>query len=92
MGMDVFIIGGDGDLALRKLYPSLYYLEVNDSMPDDLRILARHAPGSRKKTLFRKFILGSRKVSTLNSILKTSGHVFRAKFILLRVTQPKPKI
>lgn len=39
MSTDLFIVGGDGDLALRKLYPSLYYLEINDCMPDSMRII-----------------------------------------------------
>jgi len=36
---DMLIVGGDGDLALRKLYPSLYYLELNDCMPEGTRII-----------------------------------------------------
>lgn len=39
MSTDILIVGGDGDLALRKLYPSLYYLELNDSMPKGTRII-----------------------------------------------------
>ena len=39
MSTDLFIVGGDGDLALRKLYPSLYYLEINNSIADDMRII-----------------------------------------------------
>ena len=39
MNTDLLIVGGDGDLALRKLYPSLYYLELNDCMPEDIRII-----------------------------------------------------
>ncbi len=38
MNTDMLIVGGDGDLALRKLYPSLYYLELNDCMPENTRI------------------------------------------------------
>ncbi|SMF09020.1 glucose-6-phosphate 1-dehydrogenase [Alteromonadaceae bacterium Bs31] len=38
MNTDLLIVGGDGDLALRKLFPSLYYLELNDSMPENTRI------------------------------------------------------
>ncbi|MFT5083621.1 MAG: glucose-6-phosphate 1-dehydrogenase [Lentisphaeria bacterium] len=39
MNTDLLIVGGDGDLALRKLYPSLYYLELNNCMPDNMRII-----------------------------------------------------
>lgn len=35
MKTDILIVGGDGDLALRKLYPALYYLILNKCMPDD---------------------------------------------------------
>ena len=38
MNTDILIIGGDGDLALRKLYPSLYYLLLNNCMPENVRI------------------------------------------------------
>ncbi|MFT5710995.1 MAG: glucose-6-phosphate 1-dehydrogenase [Halioglobus sp.] len=37
---DFLIIGGDGDLALRKLYPALYSLWVSGCLPPDIRILA----------------------------------------------------
>ncbi len=36
---DFLIIGGDGDLAFRKLYPSLYQLEVAGCLPDCLKIV-----------------------------------------------------
>lgn len=39
MNTDLLIVGGDGDLALRKLYPSLYYLELNDCMPENIKII-----------------------------------------------------
>lgn len=39
MNTDILIVGGDGDLALRKLYPSLYYLELNDAMAPETRII-----------------------------------------------------
>jgi glucose-6-phosphate 1-dehydrogenase len=35
---DILIVGGDGDLALRKLYPALYYLKLNNCMPSNARI------------------------------------------------------
>ena len=40
MNCDLLIVGGDGDLALRKLYPALYSLSVIGSLPADMRILA----------------------------------------------------
>ncbi|MDT8429620.1 MAG: glucose-6-phosphate dehydrogenase [Pseudomonadales bacterium] len=41
---DFLIIGGDGDLAFRKLYPALYHLDLDHCLPDCLRIIcvARH--------------------------------------------------
>ncbi|MGS2722586.1 glucose-6-phosphate dehydrogenase [Porticoccus sp. GXU_MW_L64] len=38
MACDVLIFGGVGDLAFRKLYPSLYKLDKNGSLPEGLRI------------------------------------------------------
>jgi glucose-6-phosphate 1-dehydrogenase len=46
-GREVLVLlGGAGDLALRMLLPSLYFLEVDRLLPHDLRIigLARHRP------------------------------------------------
>ena len=41
MGREVLVLlGGAGDLALRMLLPSLYYLEVDRLLPHDLRIIA----------------------------------------------------
>ncbi len=38
MNTDILIIGGDGDLALRKLYPALFYLLLNGYMPEGTKI------------------------------------------------------
>ncbi|NND69376.1 MAG: glucose-6-phosphate dehydrogenase, partial [Halioglobus sp.] len=35
---DLLIVGGEGDLALRKLYPALYSLWVVGCLPEDIRI------------------------------------------------------
>jgi glucose-6-phosphate 1-dehydrogenase len=40
MSCDLLIIGGDGDLALRKLYPALYALWDGECLPADIRIIA----------------------------------------------------
>ncbi|MDE0951146.1 MAG: glucose-6-phosphate dehydrogenase [Halioglobus sp.] len=40
MSCDLLIIGGDGDLALRKLYPALYSLWKSGRLPADMRVLA----------------------------------------------------
>jgi glucose-6-phosphate 1-dehydrogenase len=37
---DLLIIGGEGDLALRKLYPALYSLWIGNRLWDDIRIVA----------------------------------------------------
>lgn len=36
---DFLIVGGDGDLAYRKLYPALYHLDKDRCLPDCLRII-----------------------------------------------------
>lgn len=55
MNTDLLIVGGDGDLALRKLYPSLYYLELNNCMPDKVKIIGMartaHERGAFLKTV-----------------------------------------
>jgi len=40
MTCDLLIIGGDGDLAKRKLYPALYHLQQSGCLPADARIIA----------------------------------------------------
>ena len=35
----IVLIGGEGDLALRMLLPSLYHLEADQELPDDLGII-----------------------------------------------------
>lgn len=37
---DFLIIGGDGDLAFRKLYPALYHLDLDQCLPDCLKIIS----------------------------------------------------
>jgi glucose-6-phosphate 1-dehydrogenase len=37
---DILIIGGDGDLALRKLYPALYHLDLDACLPDCFRVVS----------------------------------------------------
>lgn len=39
MNTVLLIVGGDGDLALRKLYPALYYLELNQCQPEYAQII-----------------------------------------------------
>ncbi len=57
-GRDVLVLlGGAGDLALRMLLPSLYFLEVDRLLPHDLRIVgvARgEGDGESYKTLVRE--------------------------------------
>ena len=40
LNSDLLIIGGEGDLALRKLYPALFSLWVGDCLNEDMRIVA----------------------------------------------------
>jgi glucose-6-phosphate 1-dehydrogenase len=40
LNSDLLIVGGEGDLALRKLYPALFSLWVGDCLSEDLRIVA----------------------------------------------------
>lgn len=36
---DLIIFGGTGDLAMRMLFPSLYFLEADGYLADDARII-----------------------------------------------------
>ena len=36
---DYVVVGGTGDLAKRKLFPALYYRELDGQLPDDARII-----------------------------------------------------
>lgn len=40
MVCDILIIGGDGDLAFRKLYPALYHLDLDNCLPPCLRVVS----------------------------------------------------
>ncbi len=37
---DILIIGGDGDLAFRKLYPALYHLDLDQCLPPCQRVIS----------------------------------------------------
>ena len=39
MACHVLIIGGEGDLAFRKLYPALYNLDIDGLLADETRII-----------------------------------------------------
>jgi glucose-6-phosphate 1-dehydrogenase len=52
MACDLLIVGGEGDLALRKLYPALYSLWVSNCLPQDFRIIAV----SRRETTQSEFL------------------------------------
>lgn len=54
MNTDLLIVGGDGDLALRKLYPSLYYLELNNCMPENTRIIGMARTGQTREEFLEK--------------------------------------
>jgi len=54
MNTDLLIVGGDGDLALRKLYPSLYYLELNNCMPENTRIIGMARTGQSREAFHEK--------------------------------------
>lgn len=62
MNTDILIIGGDGDLALRKLYPAFYYLTLNGCMPENTRIFGMaRSPSEQDQFLFKinKWLRGS---------------------------------
>ena len=40
MVCDILIVGGDGDLAYRKLYPALYHLDMDGCLSSCLRIVS----------------------------------------------------
>ncbi len=54
MNTDLLIVGGDGDLALRKLYPSLYYLELNNCMPENTRIIGMARTANERAAFLAK--------------------------------------
>ena len=54
MNTDLLIVGGDGDLALRKLYPSLYFLELNNRMPENTRIIGMARTGQTREEFHSK--------------------------------------
>ena len=37
---DYVVFGGTGDLSMRKLFPALYYREVDGQLPDDASVFA----------------------------------------------------
>jgi glucose-6-phosphate 1-dehydrogenase len=37
---DYVVFGGTGDLSMRKLFPALYYREVDGQLPDDASVIA----------------------------------------------------
>lgn len=62
MNTDILIIGGDGDLALRKLYPAFYYLTLNGCMPENTRIFGMaRSPSTQDQFLYKvnKWLKGS---------------------------------
>lgn len=60
MNTDLLIVGGDGDLALRKLYPSLYYLELNSCMPENIKIIGMARTASEHQAFLEKIHHGLR--------------------------------
>lgn len=54
MNTDLLIVGGDGDLALRKLYPSLYYLVLNNCMPATLKIIGMARTAHERSSFLQK--------------------------------------
>ncbi|MGF1454773.1 MAG: glucose-6-phosphate dehydrogenase [Alphaproteobacteria bacterium] len=49
------IFGGTGDLALRMLYPSLYYLDLENFLPDDFIIIGA-ARGAQTRDAFVEMV------------------------------------
>lgn len=54
---DLLIVGGDGDLAKRKLYPALYHLEASGCLPSCLKIVAL-ARGEADSSAFASKVRG----------------------------------
>lgn len=64
---DMLIVGGDGDLAFRKLYPALFQLDVEGCLPDCLKIISvsrrqdgQEAFRQRVYEALEKYVEGSR--------------------------------
>jgi glucose-6-phosphate 1-dehydrogenase (EC 1.1.1.49) len=88
MNTDLLIVGGDGDLALRKLYPSLYFLELNNCMPDNTRIIGMARTGQTRDEFRAKIHTWLKRVLKMSCIRKRSGCGSPIKFGLAKVMQP----
>ena len=54
MKIRILLIGGDGDLAIRKLYPALYTLDETRYLPADAEITSMSRRGNDKQALIEK--------------------------------------
>lgn len=54
MNTDILIVGGDGDLALRKLYPAFYYLKLNGFLPENTRIFGMARKSNDQEAFLKK--------------------------------------
>ncbi|PCK07334.1 MAG: glucose-6-phosphate dehydrogenase [Alteromonadaceae bacterium] len=58
MNTDLLVVGGDGDLAIRKLYPSMFYLELNSCMPAGTRIIGMARTANEQQAFLEKIKKG----------------------------------
>ncbi len=58
MAQNILIVGGDGDLAMRKLYPALYALEKAGHLEDVLTITGVSRTSAEREVLLEKMLPG----------------------------------
>jgi glucose-6-phosphate 1-dehydrogenase len=69
----IVIVGGSGDLSMRMLLPSLYFLDAENRLPDDFSIVAigHHAPEGDFRDRVKRIIAGRARETGLDD------HVWR---------------
>jgi glucose-6-phosphate 1-dehydrogenase len=79
-GPVIFVIfGGGGDLAWRKLVPSLYYLHVNRSLPEQFAIIGVDRAPFSDVTLRKRLMDGVRQFSGLGAVKPKEWKAFAGR-------------
>ncbi|WP_317929146.1 glucose-6-phosphate dehydrogenase [Halioxenophilus sp. WMMB6] len=81
MAHNILIIGGDGDLALRKLYPALFALEVAGHLQAVSSITGLSRTSGDREALFAKMLPG---LSVLDGFCDEVWDRFRERIDVLR--------
>ncbi len=76
---DILIVGGDGDLAFRKLYPALYHLDLDDCLPHDMLVVSVSRRGSSAEDFAERVALMLIPVSKDQSLNEAVWQRFRKR-------------